>query len=636
MKLGGLAMKLKMLFSKELWKNQLKIFGVVSMIYTVLIFFAYPLVLILTTKETQDIIYYNPLLIMLTVTLPIFLGLIFNFLFSTNSISRIHSLPFTRTQIYFSNLFAGITMLVLPFLANGLLVLVLRMFSKELIEISMDHIILSTLHYMFINVVLFSVSVFVATLSSSAFIHIGLTYSLLGVPAVTVMVLGEGLLGHLLYGYPYNHFNWDEVMMKITPLFLFNGYDAYEEVFNSTYYIVGLIYLVLAIGLGLFFYNKRKMETVNDWVAFKWVHVTIKYLAAIIGSIFFAAFFTALLNNNFNMTLFWLLIGGIVGYIIATMFLHKKINILPQWKGMVGYSIVIIILYLGIIFDVTGYVSRIPDMPDIDHMEVDSYLISDFDGLGSSAVITDSQAIQMLMLIHEETVKGYKEDRFNALDTYGPDIQFTYHLKDGDVITRNYDYPKDMYKTLSKQLYEIDEVKELRLKDHLAYIEQIEVNSSKGSFSLTETDQIIELAAVMDMDYSSMSYDERLTNKNLASLYVRYDDDYDREHDYKINSYLHIGSNCTNTLQWLKDEGLYDLVIFEVTDFISVELYEWLDNDEYWEETIKDPEQIAYYFENSVDSPRYYYDDDEFIELNFFTERGNSYNGRIPKSMLLK
>ncbi|WP_105617605.1 hypothetical protein [Vallitalea okinawensis] len=628
-------MKLKMLFSKELWKNQLSIFGVVSIIYSVIVFFAYPLVLILMKKETLDIIYYNPLLIMLTVTLPIFLGLIYNFLFSTKSINHIHSLPFTRTQIYFSNLFAGITMLILPYLVNGLLVLVLRMFSKELIEIPMNHIIQSTLHYMFINVILFSVSIFVATLSSSAFIHIGLTYSLLGIPALTVLVLGEGLLGHLLYGYPSYYFNWNEVMMKITPLFLFNGYDAYEEVFNSTYYIVGFVYLVLAIGLGLFFYKKRKMETVNDWVAFKWVHVAIKYLAAIIGSIFFAAFFVALLNNKFDMTLLWLLIGGVVGYIIATMFLHKKINILPQWKGLAGYSVVIIILYFGMIFDVAGYISRIPDIPDIEYMEIDSYLISDFDGLGSSVVITDPEAIQTLVLIHEEAIESYKEDRLSAYETYGPDIQFTYYLENGNVLMRDYDFPQETYKTLSKQLYELDEVKELKLKDHLSYIEQIEVNSSKGSFSITEPDQIIELAAMMDMDYSNMSYDERLTNKNLANLYVEYDRDYDREHDYKINSYLHIGSNCINTLQWLKDEGLYDLVIFEVTDFTSVELYEWLEDSEYWEETITDPEHIAYYFENSVDSPRYYYDEEDFIELNFYTAHGNSFNGRIPKSMLL-
>lgn len=625
-------MNLKTLFSKALIGNQLKIFGAVTVVYTILIFLSFPLVMILEPSIDAEYLYYNPMLLVLTGTVPVFLGLTYHYLFSAKSINLVRSLPYTRSQVFFSYYGAGLIILTIPFLLNMVFALGIRGVLPE-IEFTYLAIIKSTLHFVFMNYIFYTISVFVATLVSSSFVHVGLTYALLGIPTFTFLAFIEAVLDKLLYGIPRNAASYEYILKYTSPFFLFEGtLGGGATQFSPYYFIFGIGYLMIALILGWYFHQKRKMEHVHNWVAFKWVHVAIKFLAAIIGAILSVAIFNGILSEE--VVLPWLILGGSVCYIIANMFLMKQINILSQWKGLVGFILVTLVIYGAFSYDIFGYEMKVPDAHDVVSVEIQSPYLSEFDAGKDTFLIENEDEYKKVIKVHQNILDYYSEHKNEAMTSRGPRLEFTYNLRNGRKLHREYYVMNDIYGDVSRELFHLETVRTLDFSDRLPYVVSLSINTRKGQVVIAQADKIKELLDAVKKDYEAMTYDERLANVNIGEINMVFSEEYWNQDTMRYSGYLQVGRQCYNTLEWFGKEGIYEELVYDASDFTEVHIHDF-SADERWSST--DKEEIAYYYEKLTDRDYYYksYAYDDYADVVFTVEQGGSYEGSIYRTDLL-
>lgn len=622
-------MKSKMLFSKDLMFNQVRKFAPVALIYGILMFFATNMILLLPKGQgmrlDDQFLYYNPLMILLTMTIPIFLGVMYNYLFSPKGISGTLTLPFTRTQIFFSHYFAGIFLLVLPIALNTVLSLIIVAVRSSL-EASMMMVLITGLHFMWMNIIIFTVSSLIATMVSSLIVHIGLTYSLLVIPPVTFMVFMQGLVNKLVYGITLADEVPSLIMKLSSPIMLFDFDGGLFDIGGNGVYYIG--YSLFACLFGLFLawlsHKKRHMENVHNWVAFGWLGKVIQYAFSIVGAILCAAFFTNMLDTN--MALPWLLLGALVGYIVTSVFLLKSINILSQWKGFAFLSAIILIISGVLYFDVLGIESKVPNTSDIAEVEVYSYTLRQF-GLNDTSVITNEDDINKVINLHQGIVDNYKEDRKEGSYTFR--IEYTY--KNGRRLQRQYYLPGKIMKENLKTLFDVNEAKLMNLPKDMKDYDFVQVNSRKGDVVITEDDKMKVFLEKVQEDLNNMTYEQRKDAFHISEFIVRYTSEAQRDKGFN-SIYMSLTSAHVETLRWLEANDLLNDIRFN-KDELQETIITFDDNST---QTIEDPDLRYYYYEHLVEykyGDNDLFDDDDYVDITIETSKELIY-GYVKESFI--
>ena len=129
-------------FNPGIYKNTLRRFKWGSVLYAVILFFLVPFVFLTNSPEEMARGYINfdrtiecalfdarmflfPLLTAFVVPTVVSL-LVFNFAHSPKHGIFVHTLPATRTQNYFSTLLAAFTLMFIPVILNGIILLILN------------------------------------------------------------------------------------------------------------------------------------------------------------------------------------------------------------------------------------------------------------------------------------------------------------------------------------------------------------------------------------------------------------------------------------------------------------------------------------------------------------------------------
>lgn len=445
---------------------------------------------------------YNPFSLMMNMFIPIVFALtIFHYLHKDRACTFFHSLPIKRSSLYLQNLLAGLLMVWVPIIINGILMYgafaafgvnkgewfqITRSASESAVAyapyqaniISLPEAFGWWLFITLLMTVLFYVfTVFVGMFTGNVLLQGVLSYIGLFLP-LGMYALIKLNLALLVYGFPET---MDESYTEwLSPLAAYTSITTSSYSDNYGLYLSIYIFVVLLLSLGaLIMYKWRKAEVAGDTLAADWIRFVFKYGVAFCTALTIGLYFIAMVNNNAETILYpGYLAGAVLGYIIADMIAHKSFRFYERWKGLVIFSGIFLLLILGIKMDFIGYEKFLPDAASIDEVRLS---ILDKNGNSSEKGLSSPDNIEDTIRLQAAIQSRKSENKDDAISSGHPDpktgvypnirsTEITYVLNNGKEIKRSYNIDINKYKkylepvvmseegkkVLYSQLFELD------------------------------------------------------------------------------------------------------------------------------------------------------------------------------------
>ena len=213
----------------------------------------------------------------------------------------------------------------------------------------------------------------------------------------------------------------------------------------AAYALAGLVIALIALLL----YRTRKSEMTGSTVAFPWATPIFKYGVAFCTAVALGQFLYYFLFGQYRSsgsdslpgTILCMAAAGLVGYFAAEMLIKKSFRVFRAGaKGAAIVAGVLVLLGIGMSFDLTGYEKRVPD-----ESEIESVFYT-FSGM-TNVTTDDADTIRRLTAAHRAIVENRDalaraEEVWDAGIEYGDiepfSLRLTYYLKDGSQLSRSY------------------------------------------------------------------------------------------------------------------------------------------------------------------------------------------------------
>ena len=229
----------------------------------------------------------------------------------------------------------------------------------------------------------------------------------------------------------------------------FSDYETFTEIPPAGYVVIFL--LTVIYGAGAYFLGKyRKAERTDRDFVYEGAYAVMSAIIAvcILG---FGAMYYAFMPDNAGYMIFAVTIGGIV-YLALALSHTKSFKNLP--KALIRYAVICAACFgffgLAKLTDSFGISDYVPSAWEISSVEIDGEYFYSYDKKG--LVYDDKGAVEAIVAGHKELISD-KSD----LQT-GEEIIFTYKLKNGFVINRQYStiaIEGDSIKKLSDIIHEL-------------------------------------------------------------------------------------------------------------------------------------------------------------------------------------
>ncbi|NMM63278.1 ABC transporter permease [Clostridium sp. P21] len=601
-------------FNKGIILDDLKRFGWISIAYTLFLFLTVPLKVIMINSGKQYAYDYNILKkvfyfangyaqILFILIAPVFTAiLLFRYIQVKNSSDMIHSLPIKRSVLYRSHAVVGALLLVLPVIINGFICVFLDI-VMYLGKYYSPYDVLQWIEIIIIIcLLLFFMCILVGMVVGSSIMQGMLTYILLVLP-VAIAILLSGNLDGFLYGFVYN----DDNIEKFSPVTrvwqmatsMNNNSNSINKISINEIMIYIFVCIILYF-IGMFIYNKRKLEAASKSIAFKGLEYVFKYgvtfCAMLVGGIYFRV-----AQKSVHWLLIGFLIASLIGYFGAEMIVKKSIRVFKNVKGYLIYVIVIILVIVGVKLDILGYEKKMPSLNSVDSV----YFSESFDHLNfykhNRDVYFDKKDIENIHNFHKQLIEEKSKNNDKNNGGQSRRVIFIYNLKNGSKIQRGYNVSLEDYTKYLKPIYESKEYKKMNydiLQVNSSDIEKITmcpyVSINKQTVIIDPKD-IKEAVEVLKQDISNETYEpDNEQIKPWSNIDFMIDDNNLKKYPQLIDernnreSNVHLPWKKSYILfdQWLKQKGYLEGSRITSKD-ISYALVEKVDNMEDWLQKLK-------------------------------------------------
>lgn len=574
MKWRGLAMQLKKSWYKnELFKQNFRQVGWISLIYFLLLFFSLPLNVFMTySNPEKNQIYARSVFefglgvqLFALFLVPVLMAMfILRYLHQKDASDFLHGLPIKRSHLLWQQIGFGIVALWGPILINGIFVYLnylLLDLDKIYTLTNLAHWFISTL---IVITLIYSISLIVGMLTGITIVQGIFSYIILFLP-VGFTVLYYTNLNFAIIGLPESYLISEEAF-RLSPIT--NIFSIIYETKES--YLTLLIYFALTILsfiVAQLLYKNRPVEAATQTIAFQKLKpifiYSFTFCFTLIGGLYFAV-----MERRFIGILIGYLIFSIIGYFITQMIVQKTWRVFREWREYSYFFIAFILIITFIMADITGYQKRIPATEEIESAFVitDLYQFQNYvdryqevDGFNKKADIDKIRDYHQYLIDHSS-----REDELNY---HYNNVSILYQLENGRTVMREYNLPDQtanhpvldwVYTTETYQLYSNEvflinpiEVRELRFNSHLI----------ENEFVLTNREQITEFIALLKQDKMNGNVDHYFETSVQFTL---------KDHK-RIYEYISWGDK--QIVDWLEKNDLLDQIIVSPDQIESVTIF---------------------------------------------------------------
>lgn len=427
---------------------------------------------------------------------------VWSYLFTARSVGLMHTLPISRKGLFLTNFLSGFVMVLIPFVVCGALCVVITagfgLLDPKGLAVTVLGVLGMALFY-------FASATVCAFLTGNAF-AMPAFYFVFHFLAVTMESLLSALTNLCLFGlsgfyggvaewlsptvWLNNHLQVDRTWKEVTRA-LPHG-SVTESVLTSVklenawaigaYALAGVVLLLCAWLL----YRRRPSECAGDVVAVHWMRPFFRYGVA---------FLAALAGGQGLYFLFWydwtawsaaklglcMLLAGVMGYYIASMLLAKSLRVFRgSWRGPVVVAVASAVVCLGLRFDVLGLETRVPELSEIQSLEVniDSNTYTLTPG-AQEALLQEALELHRAVVADRDYIRNWQNQGWSSStspeesdsDRVSSFLWYVYTLTDGTTLERRYTVPitrqrltqSDTYDAKMDALVKNTEMKYLRL-----------------------------------------------------------------------------------------------------------------------------------------------------------------------------
>ena len=355
--------------------------------------------------------------------------LVMQHIHSRKQIQFYHGLPLPRRCCYITHGVMGYLMGLVPLLLVELIVL--------LIALGMGAEAFPALQLMGISVsaftVLYGIAIIACVLAGQSFGAV-LLYAGMNCFVVAISSGGAGIARYILPG--FNQYmllpeltDWLTPVMhlvqKSSPLYTEVGLGmpyGYEVLPFVVYFVAGLLLLVL----GGFLYQIRRGETAGEMISFPFIRGLCKVLVALMAGLGGTVIVVLTLNPYedvpVSVIMLLVLVLLVIGWIAADMVIRKTFRVFgKQYVAQcLTLAAAMLLVLVGARLDVTGYVSRTPDLSKVTGAYVQMM------GIPVEVEPTDALAFHKLILDNQDELSN--NTTYRNVDS----ITICYHDEDYD------------------------------------------------------------------------------------------------------------------------------------------------------------------------------------------------------------
>ena len=560
-------------FKGGLLLSDLKRFWWISALYAIVLLFAlplkhfmqkynkiYPIGQVLEIKIRKDLCFDSTSLAqLLLLVFPVIIGvLVFRYIQKGRSASFYHSLPVTRASLFLNSILSCLILFAAP-----LFVTVSAMFILKGLSLLSGYYSVYLLLNWFLNSLLFgmmfiAMTVFVGMFTGNSIAQLAFVYILNVLPVFFSEVIRIHLC-QLLYGFD----NYSELtfynFMPMVMLFK-NRYDIYTAATKILFITLTIVLFAGALSA----FKSRKPEAAGDIITFKPLKPVFVYGVTFCGTLLGGAYFGVIQGTfiSFPFQVFGYFASALLSYAAVQMIINKTFKILDTWKGYAGYALVLCALLLCIRLDITGYVSNVPEPADVEeaylgsninfwlerdkpYFSIENYYNSD------TTVYKDAKNLESITRLQKLILENKSAEGFSNY--------LAYKLKNGNTIIRRYTLDTGLYASALGPIYESKEYREGRFPilyqepADLKYIQIADSRIRRNPVVVSDKTQLESFKEAIRKDIYKLDYNE-LISTNQRVIFIDIMDNEDRVISYDIRS------SFTNTINWLKLEGLFDEV----------------------------------------------------------------------------
>lgn len=414
--------------------------------YLVIWLFILPIVILMEGRATP-MFFTEHVYGLVTAALPfaVFYGLIsamavLSHLYTQRSANFFGTLPVRREALFITHYLAGLSFTVVP----NLIIAGLTSLAGVSGNIFDASAVLTWLGVSCCEMFFFYTFAVFCGMFTGHILALPAFYGIFNCIFIALYAMIETLLDSFYYGFVSLGGVMSNLVRWATPIYKLG--DGTEIVYSAdSAMFVGwmpvAVYAVCAVvllSLSFLLYRSRRLESAGDVVAVPFMRPIFKYGVSICSGLFLG-YVTSLILGSETL-IFCIIFWVIVGYFLAQMILDKSFRVFKKWKGAVAVTAVFVALFLVVIFDLTGFENRIPDLEDVESVDVNR-LTSDYglgdDGDSTPFTLKDPAEIDFIRTLHQEALK-YRHPDGSHLESVT--LSITYHTKFGSMSRRYVTY----------------------------------------------------------------------------------------------------------------------------------------------------------------------------------------------------
>lgn len=474
----------------------------------------------------MPLVYFGyAMLILLSILAVIIIpAILFKYMDNKRSVDLYHSIPVSRTSLFFSHYFSGLLLVLIPTLFAFLCTILAR-FIFNAPGIDLAWLSKSMLTLMLMQTASYTFSVFIAVNTGTVF---DMVLSLLVLNGIWPALYFTFQLFGLCFLHGFASRPTMEAALLFSPIPRLVASFA-PSLFGCLWW--GGLTILMLIG-SLVLYRHRKSECAGQPFAYGLLGAVIRYGLSFLAGALFGLLLWALTSH-----LFFLFVGFFIGmalcFVIVVAITNRGFkHFFSLLKGIPVLIAVFVIFFFAFYTGGFGYETRVPEASHVESVELELSGATGVSFAGSTAY-RSKECKELITQIHQEIVTEYQKNKSSvkpfAVFGYDPDsdvqylyypVSITYRLSSGGELSREYSSIRetDALNSLLLQLAECEEFRPVAF-----HLEQLKSNT------FTEVNINLYNAGAIGLDspsssdpsesYSTGYWDMTLTSpQDLAEL----------------------------------------------------------------------------------------------------------------------